>query len=423
MDPCPFVRIVIGNLSVKVPAKHKLQSSSILDFKFKLKGFSTQVSTIPAFLQQKQQEPILDNKVHACFSLNKTQLDKLVKKSRSLKIEIRARKKLLGSVLVPLELKGLESNGNKGVVITNGWVLVGGSSSAQLHMNVKVEHDPRFVFQFDGEPECSPQVFQVNGNVKQPVFTCKFSFRNSSDRNSRSRSSISERSTSTSCFNCCTADKESSPKERKGWSITIHDLSGSPIAAASMLTPFVPSQGSNRVSRSNPGAWLILRPGHGTWKPWGRLEAWLESGGELGYRFEIIPDGANDAITLASSTINAKNGGKFSIDISNGAATPMTSPNSSFDLCSGSGSGSDFGSAPGSGSWGQLLYRGFVMSSTVEGYGKCSKPEVVVGVQHVNCSEDAAAFVALAAAMDLSIDACRSFSQKLRKELRRSDQE
>lgn len=58
------------------------------------------------------------------------------------------------------------------------------------------------------------------------------------------------------------------------------------------------------------------------------------------------------------------------------------------------------------------------MSSTVEGTGKCSKPEVEVGVHHVTCTEDAAAFVALAAAMDLSMDACRSFNQKLRKELR-----
>lgn len=101
----------------------------------------------------------------------------------------------------------------------------------------------------------------------------------------------------------------------------------------------------------------------------------------------------------------------------------MTSPNSSFDLSSGSGSGSDLGSASGSGSWAQLLYRGFVMSSTVEGDGRCSKPEVEVGVQHVSCAEDAAAFVALAAAMDLSMDACRSFSRKLRKELRQPDLE
>ncbi|KAL5056575.1 hypothetical protein RYX36_037257, partial [Vicia faba] len=35
-----------------------------------------------------------------------------------------------------------------------------------------------------------------------------------------------------------------------------------------MVTPFVPSPGSNWVKKSNPGAWLILRPGRdGTWKP------------------------------------------------------------------------------------------------------------------------------------------------------------
>lgn len=68
--------------------------------------------------------------------------------------------------------------------------------------------------------------------------------------------------------------KEKHGRERKGWMIVVHDLSGSSVAAASMITPFVPSQGSDRVSRSNPGAWLILRP-HGVsisnWKPWGRL--------------------------------------------------------------------------------------------------------------------------------------------------------
>ena len=54
--------------------------------------------------------------------------------------------------------------------------------------------------------------------------------------------------------------------------------------------------------------------------------------------------------------------------------------------------------------------------------GKQSKPEVEVGVTHVTCTEDAAAHVALAAAVDLSLDACRLFSQKLRKELRQQSQ-
>ncbi|XP_049342891.1 uncharacterized protein LOC125807207 [Solanum verrucosum] len=426
MDPCPFLRITIADLAVMVPANRSLTSSVLLDCNIKLKGFPTQVSTINAFSKQ---DLVLENKIHASFNLNKTDIEKTNarRETSCLKIEICAPKsmgigcgyytggRILGSVFVELDLKGLESKGSRGVVIKNGWVLVG---VAKVHLNVKVEPDPRFVFQFDGEPECSPQVFQVNGNVKQPVFTCKFSFKNSGDWNSISRSSLSEGSTSKSCFNCWTADNETRRKERKGWLVTIHDLSGSPIAAASMVTPFVPSQGSNKVSRSNPGAWLILRPDQGTWKPWGRLQAWLEISGKLGYRFEIIPDGANDAITLVNSTISTKNGGKFSIDISN-VAIPMASAHSSFDYSSVSGSWSDFGS---SGSWGQILYRGFVMSSTVKGDGKCSKPEVVVGAQHVSCSEDAAAFVALAAAMDLSMDACQSFCQTLRKELRQSDQ-
>nr|XP_016498105.1 PREDICTED: uncharacterized protein LOC107816876 [Nicotiana tabacum] len=306
MDLCPFVRIVIGNLALKFPAEHKLSSSTVFDCKFKLRGFSTQVSTISIFVQ----DPILDNRTHSCFNLNKTELDKLVEKlaakgkTCSLKIEIFCTEE--GDWLWVIEW--WEAIGERNSTI--GFKGVG-----KLHLNVKAEPDPRFVFQFDGEPECSPQVFQVNGNVKQPVFTCKFSFKNNGDRNLRSRSSLSEPSTSTSCFNSCTSDKESSPlKERKGWSITIHDLSGSPIAAASMVTPFVPSQGSNNVSRSNPGAWLILRPGNGTWKPWGHLEAWQECGGDLGYHFEIIPGGATDAITLSNSTISTKNGGKFSVD-------------------------------------------------------------------------------------------------------------
>jgi len=57
----------------------------------------------------------------------------------------------------------------------------------------------------------------------------------------------------------------------------IHDLSGSPVAVASMVTHFLPSFCTDRVSRSNFGALFILRPGHmgeGGWMPCARLEAW-----------------------------------------------------------------------------------------------------------------------------------------------------
>ncbi|XP_051147161.1 uncharacterized protein LOC127262499 [Andrographis paniculata] len=430
MDPCPFVRIVISNLALRLP-----DDSAAYSFhhycKFKLKGFPAQISDDVAVLAGND---AVESKIQGCFTMRRAELEKLVtERSRSfsnLKIEIRRRRgkgvcgflkggKLVGAAVVQLDLKNVLENGTvRASVVQNGWVAVSGSD-LKLHVNVRTEPDPRFVFRFDGEPECSPQIFQVNeNNVRQPVFTCKFAFRNSTERILRSRSSSMEPGTSTGCFSAGAAEGEQAARERKGWSITIHDLSGSPVAAASMVTPFVPSSpGSDRVSRSNPGAWLILRPGHGTWKPWGRLEAWRERH-RLGYRFDLIPDGGIDTVPLANSDVSANSGGKFSIDVTTGP-TPMTSPGSSFDLSSASGS--DLGSAPGSGSWAHLLYRGFVMSSTVGGDRKGSRPEVEVGAQHVSCTEDAAAFVALAAAMDMSVDACAPFSRKLRKELRQSE--
>ncbi|XP_059653084.1 uncharacterized protein LOC132300136 [Cornus florida] len=434
MDPCLFVRIVVGNLALKFPAASK-SSSPCFFCKIKIKNFASQTTSIPLISQDNCDEHVLSSTA-VCFNLNKSQFDKLIDQSSSaskpycLNIEVYTGRrdgvcglksgKLLGCVSVPLDLKGAES---RVCAIRNGWIVVSDKrkgSPAQLHLNVKAEPDPRFVFQFDGEPECSPQVFQVNGSIRQPVFTCKFSFRNSGERHLTSRSSLSQESTPRSWLSSHTSDEQPPSKERKGWSITVHDLYGSPVAAASMVTPFVPSPGTDRVSRSNPGAWLILRPGHGTWKPWGRLEAWRERGDALGYRFALIPDaafnGGTEAVTVANSTLSSKNGGKFTIDISTDS-TPVNSPGSSFDF--GSGSWSE----PGSGSWAQIFYGGFVMSSTVEGVRRCSEPEVEVGVQHVTCTEDAAVFVALAAAMDLSMDACRLFSHKLRKELRQQSQE
>lgn len=183
--------------------------------------------------------------------------------------------------------------------------------------------------------------------------------------------------------------------------ITVYDLSGSAVAAASMVTPFVPSPGSDRVSRSNPGAWLILCPNGvsiSSWKPWGRLEAWRERGpvDGLGYKFELITDtGLASGAPIAEGAMSVKRGGEFCIDNSRrDSALSLVLPN-----------------------------RGFVMGSSVEGEGKVSKPVVQVGVQHVTCMADAALFVALAGAVDLSMDACRLFSQKLRKELGYDEQE
>ncbi|KAI4366508.1 hypothetical protein MLD38_022379 [Melastoma candidum] len=351
-------------------------------------------------------------------------------------ISSRSSAKMLGKVRVPLDLQSIiGSNSNRALVLHSGWVPLGYQKGSRkkkemegkLHLVVKAEPDPRFVFEFEGEPECSPQILQVQGRVKQPVFTCKFSLRSTTvaDCNHRSRSMPVEPSCTRNWLSSFGSERERTGKERKGWSVTVHDLSGSPVAVASMVTPFVASPGTDRVSRSNPGSWLILRPGDGTWKPWGRLEAWRERGASdsLGYRFEIIPDSAGTGVVIAESTVSSRKGGKFLVDLganngggggsSNGNCSGRVTPGSAASpVCSPRGSG-DYGHSL----WPYSMYKGFVMSARVEGENKCSKPTVEVSVQHVNCTEDAAAYVALAAAIDLSMDACRLFSQRLRKEL------
>jgi hypothetical protein len=153
----------------------------------------------------------------------------------------------------------------------------------------------------------------------------------------------------------------------------IHDLLGSLVSCVSMITPFAPSPGSKWVTKSDLGAWIIMRPdSDGTWKPRGRLKAWREPGYSkvVGYCFKVLPANA-DPVTIAGYTINSKHGGKFTIDLTFDV-TPTSSPRGS------AGSDSD----------------------------------LEVGEKHVTCKEDAALFVALAAAIDLSMDAYISIGPK-----------
>ena len=208
MDPCPFVRLTVGNLALKIPVASKPArsvvhpSSSPCFCKIKLKSFPVQ-TVVVSYIPPESQSPEQAQAPTASFHLSKSDLDKLAGKSLFagklyLKISIYTGRRgttcgvnsgrLLGKVAVPLDLAGTEA---RACVFHNGWISVGKdakASSAQFHVSVRAEPDPRFVFQFDGEPECSPQVFQIQGNIRQPVFTCKFSFRSNADRNQWSRS-------------------------------------------------------------------------------------------------------------------------------------------------------------------------------------------------------------------------------------------
>ncbi|KAF2288105.1 hypothetical protein GH714_004426 [Hevea brasiliensis] len=207
-------------------------------------------------------------------------------------------------------------------------------------------------------------------------------------------------------------DLETERRERKGWKVKIHDLSGSAVAAAFITTPFVPSTGCDWVAKSNPGAWLIVRPDvcrPESWQPWGKLEAWRERGirsDSICCRFHLLSESQEGGEVLMSEIfISAEKGGEFFIDTDRqlrAASTPIPSPQSSGDFS-------------GLGPTG-----GFVMSCRVQGEGKHSKPLVQLAMRHVTCVEDAAIFMALAVAVDLSIVACRPFRRRLRRGSRHS---
>jgi hypothetical protein len=203
-------------------------------------------------------------------------------------------------------------------------------------------------------------------------------------------------------------------RERKGWKVAIHDLSGSAVAAAFMATPFVPATGCDTVARSNPGAWLIVRAdttgSSESWQPWGRLEAWREcaqAGKErdaVCLRLHLLPERRDACVLVSETPLSCDKGGEFFIDMDRQSASPDdlgTAETSSSSYCAASMADSCAGG-------------GFVMSCRVQGEAAnvCSPPLVHLAARHVTCMEDAAMFLALAAAVDLSVKACRPFWSK-----------
>ncbi|KAG6424073.1 hypothetical protein SASPL_114485 [Salvia splendens] len=383
MDPCPFVRLIVESLALKLPSS----KAGTCYAKLKLHNFPSQILSLPL----PRSDPPPSSSSYSTFHLDTDALLLFSKKPlTTLKISVFSGPAAcscsvvtgnpIGTLKLCLNLTNVRS---RTCIYHTGWMNLGGADegepAARLHLAVRSEPDPRFVFQFGGEPECSPVVFQIQENIRQPVFSCKFT----ADRSHRSRGWAQTFSG---------GRERGGRRERKGWMITVYDLSGSAVAAASMVTPFVPSPGSDRVCRSNPGAWLILCPNGvsiSSWKPWGRLEAWRESGPAdgLGYKFELMTSsGLSTGIPIAQGSLSVRKGGSFCIESLRKGAN----------------------------------IRGFVMGSSVQGEGKTSKPLVQVSVHHV---ARAALFVALAAAVDLSMDACRLFSTKLRKEFSHDHQQ
>ncbi|XP_019187435.1 PREDICTED: uncharacterized protein LOC109181918 [Ipomoea nil] len=429
MDPQAFIRLSVGSLGLRTPGtalngtksgSHAFSSPCVCEIR--LRGFPVQTTSVP-FVSSPETTPPDANTIASSFYLEESDLKALLTPGcfytnhaclevavftghKGTHCGVAIKRQQVGTFRLEV---GPEWGKGKPAVLFNGWTGIGknkqenGKPGAELHLRVKLDPDPRYVFQFEEKTKLSPQIVQLQGNIKQPIFSCKFS----QDRVQQ----VDPLSNFSSSF-VDSSDIEIERRERKGWKVKIHDLSGSAVAAAFITTPFVPSTGCDWVDRSNPGAWLIVRPDpcmRESWQPWGKLEAWRERGirDSICCRFHLLSDGPEGGgdLLMSEILISAEKGGEFYIDTDKqvrAAASPVPSPRSSGDFSALS-----------------PVVGGFVMSCRVQGEGKYSKLLVQLAMRHVTCVEDAAIFMALAAAVDLSIEACRPF-RRLRRGTRHS---
>lgn len=423
MDPEPFVRLSVGQLGLKLPGGNASKAAGRLcDCEIRLGGFPVQTAPVPLIHSPAFNLDPFTNA--AVFSLDESDLRALAapgcfRAPRTSCLEVAVyylarfgassrcgvvaacrRKRLVGVFRV--ELPSSEWRDGKPVLLHHGWAGIGkGEARPELHLRVKLEADPRYIFQFDDDIALNPQVVQLHGSIRQPVFSCKF-IRDRRPSQSDPLGGGQYWSSSSSEEK----DMEMVRRERKGWKVVIHDLSGSAVAAAFMATPFVAAPGGDTVARSNPGAWLIVRAdttgSSDSWQPWGRLEAWRDaaaSGASSGkdtvrLRLHLLPDRHDDCVLLSETPLSSDKGGEFFIDMDRQAPSATAAEHCAASL----------GAACAGG--------GFVMSCRVEGEARSSRPFVQLAMRHVTCMEDAAMFVALAAAVDLSVKACRPFRRK-----------
>ncbi|GKV47572.1 hypothetical protein SLEP1_g54468 [Rubroshorea leprosula] len=422
MDPQAFTRLSIGSLGLRISTSALNCSkfganafSSTCSCEIRLRGFPVQTTSVPLVSSPEATPDI--HSIASSFYLEEADVKALLTPgcfySSYACLEITVfigrkglycgrglKKQQIGTFKLDV---GPEWGEGKPVTLFNGWMGIGknkhenGKPEVELHLRVKLDPDPRYVFQFEDVTTLSPQIVQLQGSIKQPIFSCKFS-----------RDRVGQVDPLSTYF----SDMEMERRERKGWKVKIHDLSGSAVAAAFITTPFVPSTGCDWVAKSNPGVWLIVHPDAcrpESWLPWGKLEAWRERGirDSVCCRFHLLSEGQDGGEFLMSEVlINADKGGEFFIDTdrqTRTAVTPIPSPQSSGDFSALSPIGA-----------------GFVMNCRVQGEGKRSKPLVQLAMRHVTCMEDAAIFMALAAAVDLSIEACKPFRRKFRRGSRHS---
>ncbi|KAJ1696694.1 hypothetical protein LUZ63_005206 [Rhynchospora breviuscula] len=353
-------RLVISDLVLRLPlAKPNgpgaMQSQPSTFCKIFFKSRSCKVVQVPTFFSNGQEPAALLNKPAAVFDLSDAEMSRLSKSKKPVHLifELHSRSIdgpvcgfstdwVLDAVKLPLDFSRVPYNHE--TQFHGGWMDLDkkpkkenrlGLSYPQLHVSVHVEPDTRISSTFTWGP--GPEA-----NLVQPDKPAK-------GLNNWLLQQL------------CLVEKK--VELRSGWSVTIRNTSGSPVAVASMLVPYVP--------KMQPLAWLIEQLGEDGWVPWGRLAAWHALAAPdtgIHIRFEKV--------TCAQEVewlVNPNQGGTLSIDYQSNRRG------------------------------------GFVFSASVGSEGSRSLPTVEVSAKHIKCVEDAAPFLALAGAINLSVDACQRF--------------
>ena len=195
MDPQAFIRLSIGSLGLRVSGTrsgiHEL--SSPCSCEIRLRGFPVQTTAVPLVSSPESiPDPrtiassfyLEDSDVKAlltpgCFYTPHACLGIVVFTGRKgSHCGVGIKRQQIG--MFKLEV-GPEWGEGKPVILFNGWIGIGkskqdnGQHGAELHLRVKLDLDPRYVFQFEDETKLSPQIVQLQGTIKQPIFSCKFS--------------------------------------------------------------------------------------------------------------------------------------------------------------------------------------------------------------------------------------------------------
>lgn len=200
MDPQAFIRLSISSLGIRLPETaltatksniHAFSSPCICEIR--LRGFPVQTAQIP-FLSSAETTPN-SNTIASSFYLEESDLKALLAPGcfypshacleivvftgrKGTHCGVGGKRQQIGVFKLNV---GPEWGEGKPVVLFNGWIGIGknrqegGKRGAELHLRVKLDPDPRYVFQFEDETKLSPQIVQLQGNVKQPIFSCKFS--------------------------------------------------------------------------------------------------------------------------------------------------------------------------------------------------------------------------------------------------------